>query len=375
MRYRWPAMRSYSDTLIALLHDSGIEVGRDLVVHDPDVYRRILGEGSLGLGESYMDGAGDSDDLAELIAKICRADLEARVKKSWQTIAQAARARVSNMQSIHRSKRVAEIHYDLGNDMYGRMLDDRMAYTCGYFGDGAQTLGQAQEAKLDLICRKLGFEPGMRVLELGSGWGSFAGYAAEKYGVEVVAYNISTEQIAYARDRYADLPIDFRQSDYRTAEGQFDRLVSIGMLEHVGPKNHRSFFEVAKRCLNDDGIGLVHFISGNDAQASIDPWLDKYIFPGATVPSLGETTTAMHGLLVVEDVHNFGPDYDRTLMMWLENFESAWPDLKDRYDERFRRMWRYYLCFCAGGLRARHIQLQQVAFTPIGRPQPQVRLS
>lgn len=368
-------MRSYSDTLIALLHDSGIEVGRDLVVHDPDVYRRILGEGSLGLGESYMDGAWDSDDLAELIAKICRADLEARVKKSWQTIAQAARARVSNMQSIHRSKRVAEIHYDLGNDMYGRMLDDRMAYTCGYFGDGAQTLGQAQEAKLDLICRKLGFEPGMRVLELGSGWGSFAGYAAEKYGVEVVAYNISTEQIAYARDRYADLPIDFRQSDYRTAEGQFDRLVSIGMLEHVGPKNHRSFFEVAKRCLNDDGIGLVHFISGNDAQASIDPWLDKYIFPGATVPSLGETTTAMHGLLVVEDVHNFGPDYDRTLMMWLENFESAWPDLKDRYDERFRRMWRYYLCFCAGGLRARHIQLQQVAFTPIGRPQPQVRLS
>ena len=238
------------------------------------------------------------------------------------------------------------------------MLDPRMTYTCGYWKD-ADNLADAQEAKLELICRKLQLMPGMRVLDIGCGWGSFMGYAAEHYGVSCVGVTISKEQAEWAQKRYAGLPLEFRLQDYRETNERFDRIVSIGMFEHVGRKNHRTYTEVAHRCLEDGGLFLLHTIGKNVRDTVPDPWIDKYIFPNGDLPSIGQIADAVDGLFVVEDLHNFGADYDRTLMAWHENFSSAWPNFSKNLGERFRRMWNYYLLSCAGAFRARDIQLWQ----------------
>jgi len=244
-----------------------------------------------------------------------------------------------------------------------------MVYTCAYWKN-ADNLDAAQEAKLDLVCRKIGARPGMRILDLGCGWGGFAAFAAQNYGATVVGYTVSREQHAWAKERHAKLPVDIRLDDYRNATGSYDAVVSIGLMEHVGPKNYRAYMELAARSLVPGGIVFVHTIGGNEPRTQIDPWYNKYIFPNAVVPTLGQLTTAMEDILVVEDVQNIGSDYDRTLMSWWANFDRAWPSLRARYGESFYRMWKFYLMTSAAQFRARALNLFQVSATAIGTPQP-----
>jgi cyclopropane-fatty-acyl-phospholipid synthase len=245
------------------------------------------------------------------------------------------------------------------------MLDRRMIYSCGYWKD-ASTLDEAQEAKLDLACRKLGLEPGMRLLDIGCGWGGMAKFAAERYGVSVVGITVSREQAEYARKLCAGLPIEIQVEDYHAHQGEYDRIVSIGMFEHVGHRNYHTYFRTARRLLKPDGLFLLHTIGGNVSLTRTDPWIEKYIFPNGMIPSPRQITHAIERMFVIEDWHNFGADYDTTLMAWLANFERAWPQLKATYDERFHRMWRYYLMISAATFRTRSDQLFQLLLSPTG---------
>ena len=338
----------------------------DIHFIDSDVPERILARGTLGLGETYMDGAWEVKRLDEFFHRVLRARLGQELKP-LRLLYHSLRARLFNRQTSRRAWQVGQRHYDLGNDFYAAMLDPRMTYTCGFW-QGADNLADAQEAKLELICRKLGLQPGMRVLDIGCGWGSFMGYAAERHGVRCVGVTISREQAALGERRYGHLPVEFRLADYRTLNERFDRIVSVGMFEHVGHKNYRTYMEVAHRCLRDDGLFLLHTIGKNRRRAGADPWIDKYIFPNGELPSAGQLGDAVDNLFVVEDVHNFGADYDRTLMAWHRNFEAAWPRFADQLGERFHRMWRYYLLCCAGAFRARELQLWQWVLARNGVP-------
>ena len=286
----------------------------------------------------------------------------------------ALRAKLFNRQSVNRAFEVGEKHYDLGNDLYKAMLDKRLCYSCAYWKD-AKTLDQAQEAKLELVCKKMNVKPGMRILDIGSGWGSFAKYAAEKHGAHVVGLTVSREQLAFGRELCKGLPVEFRLQDYRDIDEPFDAILSIGMMEHVGYKNYHTYMQVIDRCLKEDGIAFLHTIGANQSIAVGEPFSDKYIFPNGMLPSITQLSKAMEGIFVIEDLHNLGPHYDPTLMAWHANFEKAWPDLREKYGERFHRMWRYYLLSSAGAFRSRNQQLWQIVFTRIGTAQPASRYS
>jgi cyclopropane-fatty-acyl-phospholipid synthase len=339
----------------------------DMILHDEQVAERILARGSLALGESYMDGQWHAERLDEFFARVLAVQMDREVARSMRLALHFLRHRLFNLQNARRAWRVGEVHYDLGNGFYERMLDRRMTYSCGYW-EHARDLEQAQEAKLDMICRKLDLKPGQRVLDIGCGWGSFMRFAAERYGVECVGVTVSREQAEHGREHCRDLPVEFRLMDYRKLDEPFDHITSVGMFEHVGHKNHRAFFEVARRCLKEGGLCLLHTIGKLRRSSTPDPWIDRYIFPNADLPSLGQIADSVEDLFVIEDVHNFGADYDRTLMAWNERFQAAWPELSKDYDERFKRMWEYYLQACAGGFRARQIHLWQIVLSPEGVP-------
>ncbi len=329
----------------------------DIQLHSPDVLERIVSRGSLGLGESYMDGDWDAERLDEFFTYLLRARLDREVKP-LSLLLPVLRERVFNRQNPRRAWQVGERHYDLGNDFYQSMLGPSMTYTCGYWKN-ADTLDQAQEAKLELICQKLRLKPGMRLLDIGCGWGGFMAYAAARHGVECVGVTVSREQAAFARQRHPDPRLEFRLQDYRGIEGQFDAIASIGMFEHVGKKNYRTFMRVVRSCLADDGVFLLQTIGKNERAGITDPWIEKYVFPNGEIPAINHISDAMDGLLVTEDLHNFGADYDKTLMAWHSNFEAAWSRFADALGERFHRRWRYYLLSCAGAFRARDLQLWQ----------------
>lgn len=358
--------KTYIETL---LRPADIQINgtraHDIQIHDERVYARVIKQGTLGFGESYMDGWWDADAVDQLIFRLLRSAANEQVSGVLPAILKNAQAILSNMQSKRRAFQIGEEHYDIGNDLYTAMLDKRLTYTCGYWKN-AINLDEAQEAKLDLVCRKLQLKPGQRVLDIGCGWGSFMKFAAEKYGVSCVGVTVSKEQKKLGETRSAGLPIEFRLQDYRELNEKFDHIVSLGMFEHVGYKNYREYMEVAARCLKDDGLFLLHTIGGNTSVHSIDPWIEKYIFPNAMLPSVTQIAEASEGLFVMEDWHNFSVDYDKTLMAWFERFTAAWPSLKDTYDERFRRMWTYYLLSCAATFRARKNQLWQVVFSKHG---------
>ena len=365
------------DVIQSLFAEAGITLNGnkpwDIQVHDERVYKRLLSETELGLGESYMDGWWDVEALDEFFNKILRANLEQKVKKSWKTTLSILSTKLFNQQTKTRAKRVGREHYDLGNDLFRMMLDKRMCYSSAYWKD-AQNLDEAQEAKLDLICKKLELKPGMKVLDIGCGWGCFARFAAEKYGVEVLGLSISKKQIELGQILCKGLPVELRFQDYREVTGKFDAILSIGFFEHVGYKNYHTYMEVVNRCLNDDGISLIHTIGRNDSVTYVNAWTNKYIFPNSMIPSAAQITKAAEGLFVIEDLHNFGPDYDKTLMAWYANFKKAWPQLKTDYGDRFFRMWRYFLLSSAGGFRSRFNQLWQFVMTKPGRPLPQCRI-
>ena len=351
------------------LHRAGVHVGGtgpgDVAVHDERVYDRVLRDGTLGLGESYMEGWWDAAPLDAFLFRLIDADIQDAFPRNLALLLSVLRGRLLNMQRL-RVREVGERHYDIGNDLYAAMLDRRMIYSCGYWQGGAADLEAAQEAKLDLVCRKIGLEPGMKVLDIGSGWGGFLRFAAERYGISGLGVTVSREQARLANERLAGLPAETRLMDYLALDGQFDRIVSIGMFEHVGYKNYGAYFAKAAQLLAPDGLMLLHTIGGHHSTTHGDPWSEKYIFPNGMLPSIAQIGRAMEGRFVMEDWHNFGADYDRTLMAWLANFDAAWPDLAGRYDERFRRMWRYYLSSFAAFFRARRISLWQVVLSPRG---------
>lgn len=336
----------------------------DIRVENDDFFRRVLAGGSLALGESFMDEWWHCNQLDEFIYRLLRANLKNKIP-SWSDRISIVQAKLMNKQSLNRAFQVGKHHYDTGNDLFEAMLDERMIYSCGYWKD-ANTLEEAQEAKLDLICKKLDIRPGMQVLDIGCGWGGTARYIAEKYQVEVVGVTISEEQAKLARENTRGLPVDIRLQDYRKLQGNFDRILSIGMFEHVGYKNYRVYMQVVRCLLKKTGLFLLHTIGENASSVNINPWIERYIFPNANLPSIKQISSAFEEVFVMEDWHNFGPDYDKTLMEWFRRFDSNWPILKQKYDQRFYRMWKYYLLSCAGIFRARQIQLWQIVLSPTG---------
>lgn len=348
----------------------------DIKVKNEDFFSRLISGGSLALGESYMEGWWDSESVDELICRTFSGEIESKVK-SPAMIPYYLKSRMVNHGRKKSAFEIGEKHYDTGNDLFAAMLDSRMTYTCGYWKNLeriSKNLDQAQEQKLDLVCQKLGLKKGDKVLDIGCGWGSFMKYAAEKYGADVTGVTVSKEQVELGQKVCQGLSVDFRLEDYRDHQGSYDHIVSLGMFEHVGDKNFGIFFENVRRLLKDDGLFLLHTIGHNRKVRGIDPWIEKYIFPNTVIPQSSKLVKALEGLFVIEDWHNFGPDYETTLLSWHERFERAWPELSQitdsqgtkKYSEQFYRMWRYYLMACAGAFRARKLQLWQIVLSPNG---------
>ena len=360
---------AYKTAIKGILSQAGITLNGDMPwdirVTDERFYNRVLREGSLGLGESYMDGWWDCDELDTFFAKLVPINPEEKIKADWRLLLHTIGEVIFNQGRKTRAFLIGERHYDRGNELFRNMLDKRMVYSCGYWKD-AKDLDSAQEAKLELICRKLGLKPGDRVLDIGCGWGSLAKYAAENYGTEVVGITVSKEQLSLGRELCRGLPVELRLQDYRDIDERFDHVVSVGMFEHVGWKNYRTYMEKVRQCLKDDGLFLLHTIGSNTSQISRDVWYNKYIFPNSMIPSMKQISASVEGLCVIEDVHNFGSHYDPTLTAWFNNFDSNWSKLRGSYDDRFYRMWKYYILSFAGIFRARYLQVWQFVLSPNG---------
>jgi cyclopropane-fatty-acyl-phospholipid synthase len=354
--------------LTKLLTLADIKIGGsrhwDIIVHDDRFYSRVLRYRELGLGESYIDGWWECKSIDRLIAKILSFNIRDNVRISPSLIIASLGSVLSSNQGLKKSRLNAEHHYNIGNDLYERMLDRRMIYSCGYWKN-TKTLDEAQENKLDLICQKLQLKKGMKLLDIGCGWGGFAKFASTNYGVHVTAITLASEQIKIAKLQTKGLPVEILQEDYRQVSGSFDRIVSIGMFEHVGPKNYKNFFAICRKLLAKDGIMLHHTISTNSQDKYGDPFIRKYIFPGGLLPTLSQISDAIEDKFIIEDVQNIGPDYDKTLMAWHSNFIKHYDEIKSNYDERFYKMWEFYLLICAGAFRARHLQLWQIVMRNI----------
>jgi len=362
--------------LIELLEGTGVSIDGngpcDIQVHDAETYRRVLTRGSLGFGEAYMDGLWDCQQLDSMFTRLHRAGISERIRTLprlrvlLSTLSGIAGDWLINYQSPRRAFRIGERHYDIGNEIFEAMLDPTLSYSCAYWAH-AENLEQAQRDKLDMICRKLELEPGERLLDIGCGWGGLARHAAQHYGVEVFGITVSREQLTLARERCAGLPVTLELMDYRDLRGRYDKIASVGMFEHVGPKNYTSYFDTVRRLLAEDGLMLLHTIGDSATSHSNDPWINKYIFPSSKLPSAQQIAEAIEPDLVIRDWHEFGADYDRTLMAWWTNFNRSWSSLQTATcDERFYRMWKYYLHCCAAGFRSGQMQLWQIVLTRRG---------
>lgn len=369
-----PQANRYWRSLEALLRGAGITLNGpqqyDPQVHNERFCERALREGGLGLGESYVAEWWDCDQLDELACRVLTHNLLAETRNGWRARLSALQHRLFNLQTRHRAPLVARFHYDMDSSFFEQMLGPTMAYSCGYWRHAA-SLDQAQRDKHDLICRKLQIDQHDRVLDIGCGWGAFAKHAAETYGCRVIGITISQSQYDYAREFCAGLPVDIYLYDYRDEPlqslGRFDKIASVGMFEHVGRKNHRSFMSTAHELLTNDGLFLLHAIGACDSTAGSGSWVERYIFPNSELPHLSDVVQAIKGLFVMEDWHNFGADYDRTLMSWHTNIERHKAAREFLNSRQMYRRWRYYLLTCAGTFRARsRTQLWQVVLSKRG---------
>ena len=377
-KFKKAKLKSAPETLKPIINMAGININGekpyDIKVNDNKFYSRVLSEPSMGLGESYIEGMWDCKKIDEFISKVIQSNLEDYVKADWNLISQVLMHKLFNHQSKKKSLIVGKEHYDIGNDLYKYMLDSSMSYSCGYWKN-AKNLEEAQWNKLDLICKKLKLKPGMKIIDIGCGWGGMAIHAAKNYGVEVEGITISQKQLDFALEKISplNLPINLKFLDYRellkTKGKQFDRVISIGMFEHIGYKNYRSFMKTVNHIMKDEGFMLLHTIGANRSKLNCDPWLNKYIFPNGELPSAGQISKAANNIFKLEDWHSFGEYYDKTLMAWHKNFNAHWPKIQklnpQKYNMKFKRMWDYYLLMCAGLFRSRETQLWQAVYSKI----------
>lgn len=344
----------------------------DIQIHNNNLYRRFFSQGSLGLGEAYMEGWWDVKRLDQFFSRIFKAGLDKKAPKNLQIILTLLHSRLFNPQSRSGARKVIDEHYDLDNEIYSSFLDPYNQYTCGYFKNTTD-LNIAQRQKLDLICRKLKLTSKDHVLDIGCGWGGFARFASQNYGCRVTGITISDQQIKYAKQFTKGLRVTIKKLDYRDLKGSFDKILICGMIEHVGEKNYRKIIQIVHKCLKMDGLFLLHTIGAN-LSANFDPWLDKYIFPNARIPSPGQIMKATEGLFVMEDWHNFGAYYYPTLISWFKNFHKNWHKIKllirkiKMPEQKFYRMWKYYFLSCAGAFLARDLELWQIVFSKKGVP-------
>ncbi|MDP7467228.1 MAG: cyclopropane fatty acyl phospholipid synthase [Candidatus Woesearchaeota archaeon] len=322
--------------------------------------------GTIALGESYMDGWWDCEAIDQFIYRLLKAkvvdaktySLNAFGGRFFETLRMLSPL-FTNRQTRRQAAKDVQYHYNLGNDLFEAMLDKRMNYSCGYWKD-AKTLDEAQEAKLELVCKKLNLRPGMTVLDIGCGWGGFAKFAAEKYGVKVKGITLSQRQYDYARIYCKNVDVEIEMTDYRDLTGKYDCAVSIEMFEHVGPKNHRAFMNAVEKCLKPDGLFLLQFDGKDESVTRNDRWIEKYVFPNSVTPSPKQVSCATEGLFSIVDWQDFTKDYHTTMLEWYKNFDNHWPKLKQKYDERFYRMWKFYLLCCPATALANTQRLWQI---------------
>jgi len=386
----------------------------DIKIKDEDVYYRmtkyVTGFDRLALGESYLDGQWETDDLLTFFEKCFQSKLS--FNKGFNMIAKVMHSLpllTLNMQTKGLCRKDISSHYDIGNDLFRLMLDRSMNYSCGYWeknvfldpNDGnnnsdsefkvntntlCSSLDEAQMNKMLLIGRKLNLKPNMRVLDIGCGWGYLAKFLAVNFDVHVIGVTISKEQYEFATTtdlkkedlEFLKIPglnpigtgrFEFRLKDYRDVNETFDRIVSVGMIEHVGRANYSEYFDIARRCLSDDGLFLLHTIGiAQDYIPQVEPWLNKYIFPNGMIPYHTQLINASYGKFVIEDWHNFGYSYYRTLVQWDKNFRKSWPLLAAKYGERFFKIWTYYLLFSAALFKTRKLALWQIVLSKDGFP-------
>jgi cyclopropane-fatty-acyl-phospholipid synthase len=334
----------------------------DITVHDEGVFKRFVLDGALGLGESYVAGQWDCQRLDLFFEHLLRAFLDRKSKTTLAHVVTASLNVVKNLQNKARAFQVGEAHYDLSNEFYEAMLDSRMIYTCAFW-NGTDNLDAAQESKLRMVCQKLGIESGHEVLDIGCGWGGLARYAAEEYGAHVTGVTVSKSQADYAVENCAGLPVDILYKDYRDVEGKFDRIISLGMFEHVGWRNYRTYMEIVDSLLADNGLFLLQTVGHRHTTVGADPWVTKHIFINSSIPSIKQIGNSIEDLLIMEDWHNFGPDYAKTLRAWHRNFTDHWPSFEEEHGEDFFRTWEYYLLSFVGAFDARFMQLWQIVFS------------
>lgn len=338
----------------------------ELTIRDRATLLRIVPNPEIAFGEAYADGSVEiQGDLLALLDSVYRS-MAAREKPRWYARLTSLWLRLMQANSRRGSRHNIHHHYDLGNEFYKLWLDHNLVYTCAYFPQPWASLEEAQLAKMDHVCRKVRLQPGEQVVEAGCGWGSLAMHMAREYGLKVKAFNISHEQIVYARWRARqeglEGRVEFLEDDYRNIHGRFDAFISVGMLEHVGRAHYRELGRVIHRSIGDSGRGLLHFI-GRNRRAPLNAWTRKRIFPGAYPPTLREVADIFEPWnFAVLDVENLRLHYARTLEHWLQRFEAAAPQVAAMFDERFVRMWRLYLAGSIAAFRAGTMQLFQVVF-------------
>jgi cyclopropane-fatty-acyl-phospholipid synthase len=339
-----------------------------LTIQDRAVLRALVLDPEVGFGEAYASGQIQVDgDLVAFLEAMYNSAVASPGTGTWYSRLASkgmdllqSNTRAGSRHNIHR-------HYDLGNEFYRLWLDRALVYTCAYFPAPSVTLEEAQLAKMDYVCRKLRLQPGETVAEAGCGWGAQALHMARNYGVTVKAFNVSHEQVVYARERARaerlDHQVEFIEDDYRNITGKFDAFVSVGMLEHVGFAHYRELGRVIERSIGATGRGLLHFI-GRTQSAPLSRWIRKRIFPGAFVPTLKQALTVLEPMnFDVQDVENLRWHYAKTLEHWLERFEKSKSQVEAMYDLQFVRTWRLYLAGSLAAFRAGTLQLFQVVFT------------
>ncbi len=366
--------RFFKPLFESLLEGTGVRVDGDrpwdIRVNRDRLYRRTL-RGSLGIGESYIDGDWDCAALDQLFRRVLSANTQKnpliRAARAWRGL----QARVMNLQTRERSRAVAEEHYDIDHRMYALFLGPWNQYTCCFF-DGTDDLGRAEVIKLELLCDKLELKAGDRLLDIGCGWGGFAKYAAETRGCEVTGISLSEEQIRYAAEYTRGLPVAIRRLDYRDLPGSglapFDKISIVGMIEHVGYKNYGRIFGVVHQMLKPDGLFLLHTIGNCEKTSVVDPWIEKYIFRNSMAPAMSQLADAAEGRFAVEDWENYGHFYVPTLQAWYDRFNANWDRIRALktarpFDERFRRLWNYYLMSSKAAFDVEQLHLWQVVMT------------